>query len=127
MGNARYFGFPLPPFMSDECSAGFSVMDDAKPGRSVVNLVFWCLIAYALLVLPRIRWWLENHWRFDRKRFLAVLVPLLAVVALIVVYRHEIADNWYVPQKWESPHGHNRAPRHLWPGRTWWQDVRSYF
>ena len=27
----------------------------------------------------------------------------------------------------KSPHGYERLPEHLWPERTWWENVKSYF
>ena len=48
-GYTRYIGLPLPAHRVNECSSGFSVMFDGKPGRSVINLLFWCFLAYALV------------------------------------------------------------------------------
>lgn len=38
-----------------------------------------------------------------------------------------VVAGWYAQREWQSPHGYKRLPRHLWPERTWWQDVLSYF
>ena len=48
-------------------------------------------------------------------------------VVLVIVYRQEIAVNWYAPRNWKSPHGYKRMPKNLWPERTWWENVKSYF
>ena len=97
-GYTRYIGLPLPAHRVNECSSGFSVMFDGKPG--------WC-----------------NH----KKYVIASAAVLLAAIVLVIVYRQEIAVNWYAPRNWQSPHGHERLPRHLWPERTWWENVKSYF
>ena len=102
-------------------------MFDGKPGRSAINLLFWCLFAYALVVAPRIVRWFRDTWRNHKKCVVASAAVLAAVVALVVVCRQEIAANWYAPRNWQSPHGYKRLPRQLWPERTWWEKVKSYF
>ena len=126
-GYTRYIGLPLPAHRVNECSVGFSVMADGKPGRSAINLIFWCFFAYALVVAPRIVRWFREVWRNHKKCVVASAAVLSAVVVLVVVYRQEIAVNWYAPRNWQSPHGYERLPRHLWPERTWWENVKSYF
>ena len=126
-GYTRYIGLPLPAHRVNECSAGLSVMFDGKPGRSAINLTFWCFFAYALVVAPRIVRWFREVWRKHKKCVVASAAVLLAVVALIIVYRQEIAVNWYAPRNWQSPHGYKRLSRDLWPERTWWENVKSYF
>ena len=102
-------------------------MFDGKPGRSVINLLFWCFLAYALVVAPRIVRWFREVWCNHKKYVIASAAVLLAAIVLVIVYRQEIAVNWYAPRNWQSPHGYERLPRHLWPERTWWEDVKSYF
>ena len=126
-GHTRYMGLPLPAHRANECSAGLSVMADGKPGRSAINLLFWCFFAYALVVAPRILRWFRETWRRHKKRVVISAAALSAVVALVVVYRQEIAVNWYAPRNWKSPHGYKRMPKNLWPERTWWENVKSYF
>ena len=126
-GSTRYFGLPLPAHRSNECSTGYSIIADGKPGRSVMNLLFWCFVAYALVIAPRIVRWFREAWSSHKKLVIVSAAVLSAVVALIVAYRHEIAVNWYAPRDWHSPHGYRRLPRELWPERTWWENVKSYF
>ena len=126
-GYTRYIGLPLPAHRANESSAGFSVMADGKPGRSAINLLFWCFFAYALVVAPRILRWFRETWRSHKKCVIVSAAVLSAVVALIIVYRQEVAVNWYAPRNWQSPHGYKRLPRELWPERTWWENVKSYF
>ena len=126
-GYTRYIGLPLPAHRVNECSSGFSVMFDGKPGRSVINLLFWSFLAYALVVAPRIVCWFREAWRNHKKCVIASVSVLSVVVALVIVYRQEIAVNWYAPRNWQSPHGYKRLPEHLWPERTWWEHVTSYF
>ena len=126
-GSTRYFGLPLPAHRSNECSTGYSIIADGKPGRSAINLLFWCFVAYALVIAPRIVRWFREAWRSHKKCVIVSAAVLSAVVALIVAYRHEIAVNWYAPRDWHSPHGYKRLPRNLWPERTWWENVKSYF
>ena len=126
-GYTRYIGLPLPAHRVNECSSGFSVMFDGKPGRSAINLLFWCFLGYALVVVPRIVRWFREAWRSHKKCVVASAAVLLAAIVLIIVYRQEIAANWYAPRNWQSPHGYKRLPEHLWPERTWWEDVKSYF
>ena len=126
-GHTRYMGLPLPAHRANECSAGLSVMADGKPGRSAINLLFWCFFAYALVVAPRILRWFRETWRRHKKRVVISAAALSAVVALVIVYRQEIAVNWYAPRNWQSPHGYKRMPKNLWPERTWWENVKSYF
>ena len=126
-GHARYMGLPLPAHRANECSAGLSVMADGKPGRSAINLLFWCFFAYALVVAPRMVRWFREAWRSHRKCVVISAAALSAVVALVIVYRQEIAVNWYAPRNWQSPHGYKRMPKNLWPERTWWENVKSYF
>ena len=126
-GYTRYIGLPFPTHRVNECSVGFSVMADGKPGRSAINLIFWCFFAYALVVAPRIVRWFREVWRDHKKCVVASAAVLLAAIVLIIVYRQEIAVNWYAPRNWQSPHGYERLPRHLWPERTWWENVKSYF
>ena len=66
-GYTRYIGLPLPAHRVNECSAGLSVMFDGKPGRSAINLLFWCFLAYALVVAPRIVRWFREVWRNHKK------------------------------------------------------------
>ena len=66
-GYTRYIGLPLPAHRVNECSVGFSVMADGKPGRSAINLIFWCFFAYALVVAPRIVRWFREVWRDHKK------------------------------------------------------------
>ena len=126
-GYARYIGLPLPAHRVNECSSGFSVMFDGKPGRSALNLLFWCFLAYALVVASRIVRWFREAWRSHKKCVVATAAVLLAAIALVIVYRQEIAVNWYAPRNWQSPHGYKRLPENLWPERTWWENVKSYF
>ena len=126
-GYTRYIGLPLPAHRANESSAGFSVMADGKPGRSAINLLFWCFFAYALVVAPRILRWFRETWRRHKKRVVISAAALAAVVALVIVYTQEIAVNWYAPRNWKSPHGYKRMPKNLWPERTWWENVKSYF
>ena len=126
-GYTRYIGLPLPTHRVNECSAGLWVMFDGKPGRSAINLLFWCFVAYALVIAPRIVRWFREAWRSNKKCVIVSAAVLSAVVALIVAYRHEIAVSWYAPRDWHSPHGYKRLPRELWPERTWWENVKSYF
>ena len=126
-GYTRYIGLPLPAHRVNECSAGLSAMFDGKPGRSAINLTFWCFFAYALVVAPRTVRWFREVWRKHKKCVVASAAVLLAVVALIIVYRQEIAVNWYAPRNWQSPHGYKRLSRDLWPERSWWENVKSYF
>ena len=126
-GYTRYIGLPLPAFRSNACSSGFSVMADGKPGRSAINLLFWCFLAYALVIAPRIVRWFREVWRNHKKCVVASAAVLLAAIALVIVYRQEIAVNWYAPRNWQSPHGYKRLPENLWPERTWWENVKSYF
>ena len=126
-GYTRYIGLPLPAHRANESSAGFSVMADGKPGRSVINLLFWCFVAYAFVIAPRILRWFRETWRRHKKRVVISAAALSAIVALVIVYRQEIAVNWYAPRNWQSPHGYKRLPENLWPERTWWEDVKSYF
>ena len=126
-GYTRYFGLPLPVHRANECSAGISVAADGKPGRSAINLLFWCVLSYALVIAPRIARWFREAWRSHKKCVVVSAAVLSAVIALIVVYRQEIAVNWYAPRNWQSPHGYKRLPRELWPERTWWENVKSYF
>ena len=126
-GYTRYFGLPLPAHRANECSAGISVAADGKPGRSAINLLFWCVLSYALVIAPRIARWFREAWRSHKKCVFVSAAVLSAVIALIVVYRQEIAVNWYAPRNWQSPHGYKRLPRELWPERTWWENVKSYF
>jgi len=126
-GYTRYIGLPLPAFRSNACSSGFSVMADGKPGRSAINLLFWCFLAYALVIAPRIARWFREVWRNHKKCVVASAAVLLAAIALVIVYRQEIAVNWYAPRNWQSPHGYKRLPENLWPERTWWENVKSYF
>jgi hypothetical protein len=102
-------------------------MFDGKPGRSVINLLFWSFLAYALVVAPRIVRWFREAWHKHKKYVIASAAVLSVVVALVIVYRQEIAVNWYAPRNWQSPHGYKRLPEHLWPERTWWEHVKSYF
>ena len=102
-------------------------MFDGKPGRSVINLLFWSFLAYALVVAPRIVCWFREAWHKHKKYVIASAAVLSVVVALVIVYRQEIAVNWYAPRNWQSPHGYKRLPEHLWPERTWWEHVKSYF
>ena len=126
-GYTRYIGLPLPAHRVDECSAGFSAMFDGKPGRSAINLLFWCFFAYALVVASRIVRWFREAWRSHKKCVVATATVLSAAIVLVIVYRKEIAANWYAPRNWQSPHGYKRMPEHLWPERTWWENVKSYF
>ena len=126
-GYTRYIGLPLPAHRVDECSAGFSAMFDGKPGRSAINLLFWCFLAYVLVIASRIVRWFREVWRNHKKCVVASAAVLLAAIALVIVYRQEIAANWYAPRNWQSPHGYKRMPEHLWPERTWWENVKSYF
>ena len=126
-GYTRYIGLPLPAHRVNGCSSGFSVMFDGKPGRSVINLLFWSFLAYALVVAPRIVRWFREAWHKHKKYVIASAAVLSVVVALVIVYRQEIAVNWYAPRNWQSPHGYKRLPEHLWPERTWWEHVKSYF
>ena len=126
-GYTRYFGLPLPAHRSNECSTEYSIIADGKPGRLAINLLFWCYIAYALVIAPRIVRWFREAWHSHKKCVVVSAAVLSAVIALIVVYRQEIAVNWYAPRNWQSPHGYKRLPRELWPERTWWENVKSYF
>ena len=126
-GYTRYIGLPLPVYRANACSSGFSVMFDGKPGRSALNLLFWCFLAYALVVAPRIVRWFREVWRNHKKCVVASAAVLLAAIVLVIVYRKEIAANWYAPRNWQSPHGYKRLPENLWPERTWWVNVKSYF
>lgn len=126
-GYTRYIGLPLPTHRVNECSAGLWVMFDGKPGRSAINLLFWCFLAYALVVATRIVRWLREVWRNNKKCVVAATAVLLVAVMLVIGYRQEIAVNWYAPRNWQSPHGYRRLPRELWPERTWWENVKSYF
>ncbi len=125
-GHNRYFGLPLPDHMANECSSGFSVLFDGKPGRTIINMCFWFLLAYALVVSPRIVRWLKSSWSVHRRRFISAGALLVAVLALICIFRTEIA-NWYVPHDWQSPHGNERIREDLRPKRSCWQHVMSYF
>ena len=127
VGRTRYYGLPFPARMVNECSSAFSSVADAKPGRNAINLFFWCYLVYASLVSPRIVRWLSGQWRARRRRLVVASGVLLALIALAFSFRHEIAVGWYAQREWQSPHGYKRLPRHLWPERTWWQDVLSYF
>ena len=102
-------------------------MFDGKPGRSALNLLFWCFLAYALIVAPRIVRWFREVWRNHKKCVVASAAVLLAAIVLAIVYRQEIAVNWYAPRNWQSPHGYKRLRENLWPERTWWENVKSYF
>ncbi len=126
-GNARFYGLPLPTFRADECSTFYSIMADAKPGRDVLNFLFWCFLSYALISLPRIVRWLRGNWKACRVRLAVAACIVLAAIAMVCVFRHEIIAGWYAPREWRSPHGYKRLPESLWPQRTWWQDVLSYF
>ena len=126
-GHTRYFGLPLPAHRANDCSTGYSAIADGKPGRLAINLLFWCYIAYALVIAPSIVRWFREAWRSHKKYIIVSAAVLSAVVALVVVYRQEIAVNWYAPRKWQSPRGYRRLPRELWPERTWWENVKSYF
>ena len=126
-GSTRYFELPLPAYRSNECSTGYSIIADGKPGRSAMNLLFWCFVAYALVIASRIVRWFREAWSRHKKWVIVSAAVLSAVVALIVAYRHEIAVRWYAPRDWHSPHGYKRLPRELWPERTWWENVKSYF
>ncbi len=126
-GHARYIGLPLPTHRADESSAGFSVMADGKPGRSVINLLFWCFVAYALVIASRILRWFREACRSHKKCVVVSAAVFSAIITLMIVYRREIAVNWYAPRNWQSPHGYKRLPRELWPDRTWWENVKSYF
>ena len=126
-GYTRYIGLPLPAHRVDECSAGFSAMFDGKPGRSAINLLFWCFLAYALVVASRIVRWFREAWRSHKKCVVVTAAVLSAAIVLVIVYRKEIAANRYAPRNWQSPHGYKRLPEHLWPERTWWENVKSYF
>ena len=126
-GYTSYIGLPLPAFRSNACSSGFSVMADGKPGRSAINLLFWCFLAYALVIAPHIVRWFREVWRNHKKCVVASAAVLLAAIALVIVYHQEIAVNWYAPRNWQSPHGYKRLPENLWPERTWWENVKSYF
>ncbi|MBE6381711.1 MAG: hypothetical protein E7049_01685 [Lentisphaerae bacterium] len=126
-GYTRYFGLPLPAHRSNECSTGYSIIADGKPGRSAMNLLFWCFVAYALVIAPRIVRWFREAWRSHRKCVIVSVAVLLAAVAWVIGYRREIAENWYAPRDWQSPRGYRRLPRELWPERTWWDNVKSYF
>ena len=97
-GYTRYFGLPLPAHRANECSAGISVAADGKPGRSAINLLFWCYIAYALVIAPRIVRWFREAWHSHKKCIIVSAVVLSAVIALVFVYRQEIAVNWYAPR-----------------------------
>ena len=126
-GYTRYIGLPLPAHRVNECSAGLSVMFDGKPGRSAINLLFWCFFAYVLVVASRIVRWFREAWRSHKKCVVVTAAVLSAAIVLAIVYRKEIAANWYAPRNWQSPHGYKRMPEHLWPERTWWENVKSYF
>ena len=126
-GYTRYIGLPLPAHRVDECSAGFSAMFDGKPGRSAINLLFWCFLAYVLVVASRIVRWFREAWRSHKKCVVVTAAVLSAAIVLVIVYRKEIAANWYAPRNWQSPHGYKRLPENLWPERTWWVNVKSYF
>jgi hypothetical protein len=126
-GHTRYFGLPLPVFRINECSTVMSSALDAKPGRAFINLLFWCFLVYAFVVAPRIVRWFQMAWRLHMNRIVVSAAVFLAVLALIIVFREEIAVNYYAPRNWQSPHGHERLPSHLWPERTWWESLKSYF
>ena len=93
-GYTRYIGLPLPAHRVDECSAGFSAMFDGKPGRSAINLLFWCFLAYALVVASRIVRWFREAWRSHKKCVVATAAVLSAAIVLGIVYRESIAVNW---------------------------------
>ncbi len=126
-GHARFYGIPLPEQRTDENTLmGFSILD-GKPGRAFINLCFWCFLVYALFIAPRIAGWFKTHWRVHRKRLVAVASALVVAVALVCVFRQEIAANWLVPRDWQSPYGHMRLRKEQWPKRTGWQVLSSFF
>lgn len=126
-GHTRYFGLPLPVRRANECSTVWSIMADAKPGRAVINLLFWCFLSYAFVAAPRIVRRFHGAWRLHKKFVVALVAVLLAILVLIIVFRKEIATNWYAPRNWQSPHGHERLPEQFWPKRTWWENLKSNF
>ncbi len=126
-GHARFYGIPLPERRMDADSTMYSIIFDGKPGRAFINLCFWCFLVYALFIVPRIAGWFKTHWRVHRKRLVAVASALVVAVALVCVFRQEIAANWLVPRDWQSPYGHMRLRKEQWPKRTGWQLLSSFF